>query len=188
MKQYLVVYYSKTGNSKFLAKKMAERLAADSIAVKPMVKQLFWLFLLSSLKIRIPTNISPKVLQKCESVVVFGPIWGGLLISPLRSVMRDCVRADKPIHLALSCETDDAHKDDKYGYAGVLEEAKQVGGKLVKTTAAFPTSLVMEKDASWSPKLSEKVKITEQNYQGAIQERIERFISDVRAGAAIPGQ
>lgn len=185
MKNYLVVYYSKTGNSKFLAEKAAQWLSADIMAVRPMVNRLFLLFLLSSFKIHIPINIRPGDLAKYDALLVFGPIWGGLLISPLRTVLHSCIKAGRPIHFALSCETDDAHKDDKYGYGRVLEEAKRLGGKLVKTTAAFPTSLVMEKDAKWSPKLSEKVKITEQNFQGTIRERLKLFVTDVQAAATV---
>lgn len=180
MKNYLVIYYSKTGNSRFLAEQVAQQLEADIILAKPILNSIFIQFLLSSMKVGVPNNLSTRAIARYDEVVIFGPVWGGLLISPLRRILHYCIQADRPIHFALSCETSDQQKEDKYGYAGVLSEARRIGGKLLKTTAAFPTTLVKEGDPTWSPKLSEKVKITEENFRGTMKARLEHFVSEIR--------
>ena len=72
-------------------------------------------------------------------------------------------------HFVVTCETKDEDKDKKYGYAKVLREAEDLGSKLVRTTEAFSTSLVNLEDKAWCPKLSEKIKITEENFNGVLK-------------------
>lgn len=81
MKKYLVLFYSKTGNSKFLAEKAATALGCDLRAIKPIINNTALLFLLSSLKIRIAIDISKDYIEKYDEVIIFGPIWGGLLVT-----------------------------------------------------------------------------------------------------------
>ena len=168
MKKYLILYYSKTGNSKFIAEKLSEELACDSKKIIPVIDSLAVLFLLSLMKIGIPTNISKKETEAYGELILVGPVWGGLLISPLRNTLKKCIRASKNIHFAVTCETKDEEKNNKYGYAKVLKEAEGLGGKFVRTTEAFSTSLVNPDNIAWSPKLSEKIKMTEENFNGIL--------------------
>jgi menaquinone-dependent protoporphyrinogen IX oxidase len=181
MKKYLVLYYSKTGNSKFLAQKAATALGCDLRPIKPIINNTALLFLLSSLKISIAIDVSKEDIEKYDEVIIFGPIWGGLLISPLKNALKKCAAVSKAIHFAVSCETSDSQKNEKYGYAHVLQEAENSGGQFVKTTEAFSTALVNKDNKSWTPKLSEKIKITEENFEGAIKERFENFIAKIKS-------
>lgn len=180
MKKYLVIYYSKTGNSEFLAKKLSRAFECDLKRIVPKINSLFLLYLLSLLKISVPINLTVKEMKEYDELIIFGPIWGGLLISPLRSILKKGVSASRKIHFALSCETSDEDKDNKYGYANVLNEAKKIGGMSVKTTAAFSTSLIRSENESSSPTLSKKVKITEENFKGRIGERLEEFVAKIK--------
>ncbi len=180
MKSYAVLYYSKTGNSKFLAERLAQLLECPCKPILPSVNRLLPLFMLSNLKVKLPIGISQQELAQFDEIVMIGPIWGGLLIAPLRTALKKCIKAAKPIHFAVSCETSDEAKNDKYGYAHVLQEAKMLGGNLVKTTEAFPTTLAKGSDATWHPKLSEKVKITEENFEGALASRLANFAQAIQ--------
>jgi len=59
-KKYLVLYYSKTGNSKFFAEKTAQKLGADIESIEPVVNSTLLLVMFSMLKWGIGTNISAK--------------------------------------------------------------------------------------------------------------------------------
>ena len=181
MKKYGVLYYSKTGNSKFLARRISEALGCDLIEVTPTMNSVFPLFLMSLVKLGIGTDISSKKIGEYEEVVVIGPVWGGTLISPLRSILKKCVQASTHIHFAVTCETSDEQKDDRYGYARVLKEAETTGGDLIRSTGAFPTPLVMRDGESSNPKISEKIKITEENFKGVMESRLEAFITNMTA-------
>ncbi|HET7116936.1 MAG TPA: hypothetical protein VFI29_10625 [Hanamia sp.] len=181
MEKYLILYYSKTGNSKFIAEKLANELACNSKRIIPVVNSLAILFLLSLMKIGIPTNISKKEIEGYSKVIILGPVWGGLLISPLRNTIKKCIKASKPIYSAVTCETKDEEKENKYGYAQVLKEVEDLGGKLVLATEAFSTSLVNLDNKSWSPKLSEKIKITEDNFNEVLKKRLSNFALKIKS-------
>ena len=182
MKKYLILFYSKTGNSKFIAEKLSIALAGDLKEIKPVINNLPVLFLLSIVNIGIPTNISKEDFENYDDIVLVGPIWGGLLISPLRNTIKKCIRASMNIHFAVTCETKEDEKDNKYGYTKVLRNAKNLGGKFVQTTAAFSTSLVNRDNKKWSPKLSEKIKITEENFNDLLKSRLSNFESAITSG------
>lgn len=177
MKKYLVLYYSKTGNSKFLAEQAADVLDCDIKEIIPAINNLLVLYLLSFLKVAIPIGIKEKDLAPYEEVIILGPIWGGLLISPLRKILKECVKASKVIHFAVSCETPEEEKNSKYGFAQVLKESKEMGGGLVKTTSAFSMALV--KGDQPQHVLAEKVKITEANFKGTLRTRFDDFVARI---------
>lgn len=90
-------------------------------------------------------------------------------------------RASKSIHFAVTCETKEEDKDKKYGSSQVLKKASDLGGKYLKNTQAFSTSLVNPDNPSWSPKLSEKIKMTEDNYKGILVSRVHAYASKIKA-------
>lgn len=179
-KKYLVLYYSKTGNSRFLARRIADSLKADLQALKPPVSGIFLLFLLSRLRVPLGAGISVKDLEKYDEVVLLGPVWGGLVMAPLRTAIRKCVKAGKPFHFAVSCDIGDEEKDTKYGYGPVLKEARELAGEYLVKEAAFPTTLLEVPEAPKNLKPSEKVKIEEANYKGAMEERVDTFVHQIK--------
>jgi hypothetical protein len=72
-------------------------------------------------------------------------------------------------------------KNEKYGYTHVLCEAENTGGHFVKTTEAFSTALVNKENKTWTPNPDEKIKITEENFEGAIKERFDNFIAKIKS-------
>lgn len=179
MEKYVILYYSKTGNSKFLAEKLSEELGCISKRIQPIINSLPILFLISFMKISLPINISKKEIENYSDVIIIGPIWGGLLIAPLRSVIKKCIQTSKHIHFAVTCETKDEEKENKYGYAQVMKEVGDLGGKLVLNTEAFPTALANTENKAWSPKLSEKIKIREANFNEALKQRLSNFAKKI---------
>lgn len=180
MKRYNVLFYSNTGNSQFIAEKLAAELNCKTQKIRPSVDSVFILFLLSLLKLGISVNVSPENISKADEVIVIGPIWGGQLIAPLRTAIKVCVKASKKIHFAVSCETKDGEKDSKYGYAQVLKKAMELGAGYVQNTEAFSTDLVNMDGKSWSAKPGEKIKISAQNYEGPLRSRVEDFVRKIK--------
>jgi flavodoxin len=92
MKSYLILFYSKTGNSKFIAGKLSQELVCDSKEITPLFNNLLILYFFSLIRINIPTNISTADIRKYNDIIIIGPIWGGLLISPLRTLIKKSVK------------------------------------------------------------------------------------------------
>jgi flavodoxin len=179
MKKYLVLYYSKTGNSQFIAAKLAAELGCNAHRITPMFDHIFFLYLLSLLRINIPINITKNLFREYDEAILVGPIWGGQLISPLRTALKRCTNASKKLHFAVTCETKDEDKDTKYGYAQVLKKAAVLGGTLFGNSEAFSTYLVSP-GKLWSPKPGEKIKITADNYDGPLRLRVEGFAKMIK--------
>ncbi len=174
-KKYIILCYSKTGNSRFLAEKLSRELSCDLEIVRPILNYTGLLFLITLLKISIPTNISKDKIKEYDEVIIIGPIWGGLLISPLRTILKKCIALSKPIHFAVTCESSEAQKDDKYGYNQVLKSAMQLGGQLVFSTAAFSTSLIKGYDGKITTDSTAKAKITEENFSDELKIKFDDF-------------
>ena len=183
MKKYLVVYFTNTGNSKFLAEQIAKSLHCDIKRITTAIKGVALLYFLSSIKFPIGINIKKQELEDYEEIIILGPIWGGLLIAPLKTMIKKCTNQSKVMHFAVTCETREEDKNGKYGYVQVLEAAQKLGGSLVKNTAAFSTALVISEEEAKQLKLADKTKFTTDNFNGKIQDRLDHFILKIKSQA-----
>ncbi|MBK6355191.1 MAG: flavodoxin family protein [Saprospiraceae bacterium] len=179
MKKYLILYYSKTNNSKFIAERLSKELNCEMEMIESMIHNLGLLFFISLLNIPIPINVSKEKIKQYEAIIIVGPIWGGLLIAPLKSVIKKCIGLNKPFHFALTCESKESDKDSKYGYNTVLVKAKALGGNLIKSTSAFSTSLISgyhEKEFN----IHVKAKFNEDNFSEELNNRVNIFVSKIK--------
>ena len=183
MKKYLVVYFTNTGNSKFIAEQIAASLDCDIKRITTAIKGVALLYFLSSLKFPIGINIKRQELEGYEEIIILGPIWGGLLIAPLKTMIKRCISQSKAMHFAVTCETREEDKKGKYGYVQVLEAAQKLGGPLVKNTAAFSTALVISEEEAKKLKLTEKTKLSSENFHGRIKDRFDRFMIKMKSHA-----
>ena len=163
-------------------------MGADIKSIEPVVNNTFLLVMFSMLKWGIVTNISPKKLGEYDEVIIWGPIWAGALIAPLRNVIKKCVRASKNIHFAVTCETAEKDKDRNYGYMNALSEARKIGGTFAKTTDAFSLAILKEDDAIWSPKQEEKTIITETSFNHIFSSKFDDYIGNFRVEDSVKGK
>jgi hypothetical protein len=177
MKKHLVLYHSFSGNNKLLAEKTATALNADILEIKSKFKGLGMRFLISWLGFGSGINISEDDLEGYDEAILWGPVWGGLLIGPLRDTIKHCVSTNTPFHLNLCCGTDESEKDSKWGYAKVLRKAEQLGeGKMI-SGQAFPVRLVLSEEEAKDKKKLEEAVVNEQTYGGRMQARLNAFIN-----------
>ncbi|WP_448529729.1 hypothetical protein [Raineya sp.] len=165
-----------------MAEKLARELDCQTAQIAPLFKNILILFLISMLKWRVPIRIVGNVrLEDYEEVILFGPVWGGLLISPLRTAIYKCIKAKKKFHFALTCESKEEDKDGKYGYNHVFGMVDIFAGEWVLQKAAFSTSLVKNYVEPTSV-TSGKVKITDENYSDELRKKLLDFTKRILAG------
>jgi len=181
MKKYLLTYYSNTGNSRFMAQKIAKQLDADLLEMKPWPSSVFLLFLLSLLGWNFGIGIKKEEIEAYDEVIICGPIWGGSLLSPLRAMIKMCVAQSKKMHLVISCETTDEDKDSRFGYAQVLQTAQKIGKEHLLSAEAFTTKLVLTPEEAKEVSIENKTILTEENFKGEIQERLDAFVQKIAA-------
>ena len=165
-----------------MAEKLAEALQCDMEMIETRFNGTGMLYLLSLLRIPISVNISDDRIKQYQEVVIIGPIWGGLLIAPLKAVLKKCIALKKPIHFAVTCETKESDKDGTYGYTQVLNKAKALGADLVKSTTAFSTSLISGYDTSVHNDIRVKAKINDVNFSEELKQRFEDMKNGVMRG------
>ena len=179
-KNYLVTYYSKTGNNQFVAEKISEMLDCPVKEIDPTFNYLGLQFLLSVFNLNTKTNIYKADLSCYDEIIVCGPIWGGLLISPLRKVIRKCLEVSKPVHFITCCGTGDEAKAERYGYGGVLKRVKELSPSLIRTVAAIPVVLILTPEEANDPELAMKTRLSEETYTKAFRDRLQGFVQAVQ--------
>ncbi|MFN4084195.1 MAG: hypothetical protein ACK4K9_11240 [Bacteroidia bacterium] len=161
-----------------MANKLAVEINCEIAEIKPMFKNVVLLFLMSFLKINIPIKIEGKQLTNYDEIIIFGPVWGGLLISPLRTAIKKCIKANKKFHFAITCESGQADKDTEYGYNHVFGLLDKYAGYWVLEKTAFSSTLVKNFVAKKSV-TETKVQITDENYSDALHQKILDFANKI---------
>lgn len=83
---YLIIYYSHSGNNEKLALELKERIGCDIYKISEVKKRktisiLFDFFLIRNSRLA-SSNISMK---KYDKIILVSPIWGGRIASPMRT-------------------------------------------------------------------------------------------------------
>lgn len=92
MGKSLVVYYSRTGTAETVAKRLADRLAADLDAVRPSHGYAgrggFLRGVLESITGQTPSVGSSRHIGDYALVILVAPVWAGRLAAPMRRYLR----------------------------------------------------------------------------------------------------
>jgi flavodoxin len=175
----LVVYYSKTGNNAYLAKKIAGILKSDSEEIKPRLDLFPFLILFSLFKTGMGIKAFTHKVPDYDRIILCGPIWMGTVISPLRDFIRRYGGTIKKLYFATCCGGSDAQKEDRFGYAPVFRSIKEMLGEKCVHCEAFPISMVIPEGTTSDGDATMKTRLSDQNFVGDIQKRLDGFIEKV---------
>ncbi|MBK8643524.1 MAG: hypothetical protein IPN15_15320 [Saprospiraceae bacterium] len=79
----------------------------------------------------------------------------------------------------MTCETKESDKDGKYGYNTVLLKANELGGNFIKSTSAFPTSLISGYNEN-EYNIKVKAKFNNDNFSEELNNRVIDFASKIK--------
>lgn len=83
-----VISYSLTGNNEALARSVAEKCGAEHFKISEKKPRTMGTIVFDLLLNRTPkVQPSPDVLDPCDTVLLFGPIWMGSVATPLRACL-----------------------------------------------------------------------------------------------------
>lgn len=175
MKKTIVAYYSNTGNNRFLANQIAEKLSCEIIEIKPRIKSHIMILMgLSMGNKRIRADLA-----KYDRVILCGPIMMGKLLAPLKSFLLKNKQKIRELVFVTCCGSSYDMKDEKFGHGLVFNKVKEVMGDKCLTCAAFPILLVIPPDKREDTKLVMSTRLSQDTFQGEIKERFERFIESL---------
>jgi flavodoxin len=172
----LVVYYSRTGNSRYLANKIAQRTGGDIEEIVPVIKllplQMLFSFIGKGAGIR-KLSHSP---QHYDRIVMCAPVWAGKLIAPLNDFLSKYRTHISKLYFALSCGSSDEEKDGKFGYASVFAQTKKKMGDACIHCEAFPIPLALPEQSRKDSDAIMKTWLSDENFSGEIARRFESFM------------
>ncbi len=180
MKKSIVVYYSNKGNNKFIAEKIANTLKCDIELIKPRLNVFFFLMIFSLLKKSLGIWKIKHDLNEYESIILCGPIWMGKFLSPLRDFCNKYFQNIKKLYFITCCGSGDAIKDKKFGHGLVFNEVKNLLGDKCIQCIALPIGLTLPEDKQNNSELIMKTRLTDDNFNGQIKERFDKFITETK--------
>ncbi|HOJ99961.1 MAG TPA: flavodoxin [Termitinemataceae bacterium] len=170
--KYLVAYYSRTGNNRFVAEKLAADLQADLVEIKPRVN----VFLLNIFGLTLGIKKIAKNIQDYNAVILCGPIWMGQLVAPLREFIKKNQKIIKRLYFVTCCGGGEAEKDSQFGYEGVFKKAANILGSAFAGGTALSTSWLLSDQKEATPENVMEIKLNEHNFQGRIREAYTQFV------------
>jgi flavodoxin len=172
MNKTLIVFFSKTGNNKFIAEKLSKTIDADIEAIIPKTNSSFLLILSSLFKFSASIKPISQDFTKYDKVVILGPIWMGRLISPIKGFINKYAEKIKQIVFITVCGSGIEDKDGKYGYNGVFTELKSI--LATKLTACFEISTKLLNTNNNTQ--SDELLISESVFNDAIKARFDEIV------------
>ena len=176
----MVAFYSKTGNNRFLAKKIADALSCDIHEIKPRLNAMPLLLLFSLLKTSLGIKALRHKISEYDRIIVCGPIWMGQLISPLRDFIRKYRASIKKLYFATCCGGGDAEKDGKFGYAKVFQQVKSILGDTCALCEAFPIMLIVPDNKKDDSQAIMNIRLSDDTFKGEILRKFEDYIQKAR--------
>ncbi len=172
----LILYYSRTGNNRFAAQRLAEALDCEIEEIRPASGGFFSLLLGSALKFGLGNRKLARNPADFDRVILCGPIWMGQIVLPLRVFIRKYGRSLKSLTFVTVCGSDEASKDTGFGYETVFAKFRALLGEKFAGGLAIPVTLIPGSGVD-----ATKVILTEANFTGEIAARFQAVADRLRS-------
>ena len=133
MKQYGVIYYTRTNNSKRVAEKISQKLArSSSHELIQITDDINWKGIIGYLKAGFYSSTNRHVdiqinnnLKDFEEFIVVGPIWAGGLAPSVETLLKQLPR--ERVHLGVT--SIESRVEDRKGYLSVHDISSKKGNE-----------------------------------------------------------
>ena len=176
----LIVYYSRSGNNRFLAEKLAKDISADIMEIHPRANAFALLAIASLTHLSLGNRTIKTNIDDYDTLIICGPIWMGQLISPLRDFIRKFRKLIKKLYFVTCCGGGEDTKDSKFGYSQVFNQAQLLLDGAYAGAEAFPIDLIVPPELKGKSEEIMKLKLNEGNFKGAIADKYAAFIKTIR--------
>lgn len=175
----IVVYYSNTGNNRYLAEKIAKDKNCDLLEISPRIKTLYGLIISSLLKISFGIHNATKDMKDYDAVILCGPIWMGQFISPLHDFLKKYGNDIKKLYVASCCGSGPNTSGSKFGYARVFKQIDTLMYGKLALAEAFSIELITPTELKGKDDETIKLRLSDENFKGEILEKYTQFISKI---------
>ena len=175
----IVVYYSNTGNNKYLAEKIANDKKYDLCEISPRVKSLFGLILSSLLKISFGIHNTDKNIRDYDAVILCGPVWMGQLISPLSDFLKKYKDDINKLYFITCCGSGEDNKDTKFGYTKIFEKIQIIIDRKLEFAEAISIELITPEEMKGKGDETMKLRLSDENFKGEMLKRYNSIIDKI---------
>jgi len=175
MNKTLVAYYSHTGNNRFLAKQIANRLNCDMEEIKPVIN--LHLLLLSG--IGVGNKKSVKNPAAYDRVILCGPVWMGSFIYPLKQFILKHQNEVKEWLFISCCGSSYKQKNDKYGHEMVFKKIRNLFPDLNMQCKALPITMTMPDELQNDSKTMMETRLSNENFSGLYLEKFNELMTEI---------
>jgi len=177
----LIVYYSRSGNNRFLAEKLAKDVSGDIVELHPWFNAFAILALASVTHLSFGNHKIKAKIEDYDTVIICGPIWIGQLISPLRDFSNKFRKHIKKLYFVTCCGGGEDSKDSKFGYTQVFNQARLIMKDAYAGEEAFPIDLIVPPEIKGKSEDIMKLKLNDDNFKGPIADKYADFLKLIRA-------
>lgn len=172
MSKVLVVYYSKKGSTRYLAKRLAVQTGADLEELKPRMDNMLFVALgIDGGNRRLKHNPGDY-----DKVVLCGPVWMGMVLSPMKRFIRRFSSDISSLYYLISCASDEKSRDDKFGYGTVAKKVEELCGEKLKAWDYYSVLDVLSEEERENDQLVMNTRLSDKNFNGKIAEKLDTFI------------
>ncbi len=176
-----VAYYSHSGNNRTLATKLAAKLGAELEEIRPACGAFFFQLLFTAF------GHGPGVYGKdgagdgTESLVLVAPVWMGSVAWPARAYLRSRARRARLVHVVCCCGSNDAGKDEQFGYETAFSKFRTILGTRAGTLSAMPSVLVLPADKRSGEDAAMSARLSESSFTGEVADRLADIVARIQA-------
>ncbi|NLG17117.1 MAG: flavodoxin family protein [Fibrobacter sp.] len=175
----LVVYYSKSGNNKFLAGKIAEKLGSDIEQIVPRLNAFAIQVLFSLIGKGMGIKAPAHSISEYEKIVICVPIWMGKLIYPAYAFITRFLNSIRKLYFVTCCGGDESEKDSRFGYNAVFNRVRNIAGDKCTLCEAFPITLALPEEKRKDSEAVMKAHLSDNNFTGDFLNRFNVFTDKV---------
>jgi len=123
--------------------------------------------------LQIPSAIKPLKhnLSEYDQIILFGPVWLGQLISPLRAFIKKYNKEYKELVFFSVCGGDCGDEEDKkFDYETIFKKAKDLSNGKINIYGMLPVNLVIEGNKQLTTDELTAIKLSDDNFKGKFKE------------------
>jgi len=180
MNNFIVYYYSHSGNNAFIAKKIAKDLKCNYEEIIPIPSSFFLLILMTFIGIGSKVKKLKHNPSEFKTVIICSPIWIGQLVAPMRGFINKYKNSvDKIIYLTF-CGSNEEDNKTGFGFEKVHKNAVKVSKGKIKLTKALSIKTLRRNGKPIPEEEQMNINMNDDLFTGEFKKQYDEFMEEIK--------